>query len=144
VDRVFLDRRGARDDIRRFATWLGADQVDELATPFSPPLDVVETAETVEITVDLPGVRLDAVRVAWSSGTLVIAGSKPPVACEHRETTFHLAERHFGRFLAAVRLAGAVDAARATAVLRAGELRVVVPHVEERRGREIEIEVKAG
>jgi HSP20 family protein len=145
VDRLFLDRRGARDEIRRFAAWLeGEDAAGALAPPFNPPTDVVETADAVEIVVDLPGIPLNGIRVVWSKGTLVVAGRKPPLLCEHRETTFHLAERRFGRFVAAIRLSGAVDAGRASAVLQAGELRILVPRVEERRGREIEIAVKQG
>jgi HSP20 family molecular chaperone IbpA len=41
-----------------------------------------------------------------------------------------------------VRLTGAFDAARAVATLRAGELRVTLPRIEERRGREHRIPVR--
>jgi HSP20 family molecular chaperone IbpA len=57
---------------------------------------------------------------------------------------FHLAERTFGRFARAITLSGAFDAGRATASLAGGELRVVLPRIEERRGRDIAIEVTAG
>ena len=41
----------------------------------------------------------------------------------------------------AVRLTGAFDAGKATATLSAGELRVILPRIEERRGRDIRIPV---
>lgn len=107
-----------------------------------PPLDVVETAGAVELLMDLPGVARDDIRVVFAQGTLVIAGRKLAAVCAHREAAFHLAERSFGRFARAVRLNGAFDAGNASATLADGELRVVLPRIDERRGRERRIEVR--
>jgi HSP20 family molecular chaperone IbpA len=74
---------------------------------------------------------------------ILVAGTKVPKACAHGDATFQLAERCFGRFARAVRLAGAFDAGRANASLVAGELRIVLPRIEERRGRDIRIPVNA-
>jgi HSP20 family molecular chaperone IbpA len=51
-------------------------------------------------------------------------------------------ERDFGRFARAVRLHTAVDAGRARAVLTLGELRVILPKIADRRGREIRVTVE--
>jgi HSP20 family protein len=107
----------------------------------TPPMDVVETTDEVEILLDLPGVAQADIRILFSQGTLVVAGRKLPGGCSHREATFHLAERSFGRFVRAVRLTGAYDAGRASATLAAGQLRVVLPRIEERRGRDIRIQI---
>src|SRR5262245_52209251 len=108
------------------------------------PLDVVETSAGIEVIVDLVGVEAEAVQVVIARDTLLITGMKRPAACEHQgDATFHVAERVFGRFTRAVRLAGAFDVARGEATLRAGELRVSVPRIEERRGREHRIPVRA-
>jgi HSP20 family molecular chaperone IbpA len=61
--------------------------------------------------------------------------------CPHSQAAFHLAERTFGRFARAVRISGAFDAGRATATLVEGELRVILPRIEERRGHDIRIEI---
>src|SRR5262245_15405247 len=74
-----------------------------------PPLDVVETATSVEVVVDLPGVAPAAVRVAIRQDTLLIVGAKPPGPLEPR-ASYHLAERSYGRFARVVRLTGAFDA----------------------------------
>ena len=58
------------------------------------------------------------------------------------EAAFHVAERTFGRFARGVRLTGAFDVGRADARLRAGELRVTLPRIDERRGRERRIPVR--
>jgi HSP20 family molecular chaperone IbpA len=42
-----------------------------------------------------------------------------------------------------VRLDGAFDAGRASASFTSGELRITIPRLEERRGREIRIPVRA-
>jgi HSP20 family protein len=108
----------------------------------TPPLDVFENEASVEIVVDLPGVTRDALRVLIKGGVVLIVGEKArpaPSACE--EATFHLVERGFGRFARAVRLTEAVDAGRASARLRGGELKIVVPKIVERRGQELAVAI---
>lgn len=148
MTRVLLEGRedpDGRESLRRLVELLA----DESAGPqeCAPPVDVVEHGDRIEITVDVPGVPTDAVRVVYAGGTLVIAGRKVPRACDHAKVAFHLAERSFGRFLRAIRvegLPGAVDGGRAVASLVAGELRVVLPRIEDRRGHNIDIEVTGG
>jgi HSP20 family protein len=106
-----------------------------------PALDVLETARTVEVVVDLPGVPANAVRVAIRRSAVLIVGAKLPRATDS-PARFHLAERSYGRFARVVRVGGAVDASRARAVARGGLLRIVVPRVEERRGQVFEIPVE--
>jgi HSP20 family protein len=104
----------------------------------TPALDVQETSETLEVVVDLPGVSPDRVRVMLKNGVLVVAGEKPsPYPAERRPATFHLVERGFGRFARAVHLDTAFDGGRTKAVLRGGELRIVISKLGDRRGQEI-------
>ena len=108
----------------------------------TPPFDVIETTQSIELIMDLPGVRAEAVQVLFARNTLVVTGQKLPSACEHRGAAFHLAERAFGRFARAVRLSGAFDAGNALARVTRGELHVVLPRIEDRRGAEIRIPVR--
>jgi HSP20 family protein len=110
---------------------------------FVPPIDVLETEETIEILADLPGVAASDLRVLLKKGVLIIAGAKLPADQKSRtEASFHLVERGFGRFARAVQVAGAIDGGRARAVLRAGELRISIPKIVERRGREILVPIR--
>jgi HSP20 family protein len=144
VARIFLERRDLGEEARRLLDLLAGERgAGGFAAECAPPVDVVETANSVEIVVDLPGVVVDDVQVAFGRGVVVIGGRKLPPGCEHPEAAFHLAERSFGTFARAVRLNGAFDAGRATATLTAGELRIVLPRIEERRGRELRIPVTA-
>jgi HSP20 family protein len=99
-----------------------------------PTLDVLETDRAVEVTVDVSGVPAAAVRVLYRGGVLVVAGEKAP-ARPGPDQTFHLVEREFGRFARAVRVEGAFDVPEARATLRDGELTIVLPKRDERRGR---------
>jgi HSP20 family protein len=107
-----------------------------------PPLDVLETGTSVEVVVDLPGVPASGVRVAIRHGNLLIVGVKPPSPLEPK-ASYHVAERSYGRFARIVRLNGAFDARKAHAVVRAGQLRVVLPLLEDRRGRLLSIPVES-
>jgi len=107
-----------------------------------PVVDVFETDRTVEIVLDLPGVAADALRILIKSGVVLIVGEKErPVLTTNTPASFHLVERDFGRFARAVRIGGAIDADQARARLSHGELRVVLPRREERRGQGIVIPI---
>jgi HSP20 family protein len=130
------------EDLRRLFDLLdGESQAAGATGECTPPVDVIESPEQLEIVVDLPGVPTESVQLIFARGTLVIAGTKLPASCGHTDAAFHMAERTFGRFGRAVRIAGAVDAGQARATLHRGELRVTFPRIEERRGRQIRIAI---
>jgi HSP20 family protein len=139
--RIFLDRRDWNDQMGSIVDEL-VNEVAGTAGEYTPPLDVVETSAGLDLIMDLAGVDLNAVSVVVTGDTLIIAGHKRPPACQHHAAAFHLVERAFGRFARGVRLTGAYDLANADARLHAGELRIRLPRLEERRGREIRINVR--
>lgn len=109
----------------------------------SPTLDVLETELAVEVVVDLPGLQADGLRVLIKHGVLLIVGEKERAEPSRTPMSYHLVERDFGRFARAVRLHTAVDASCARATLRHGELRIVLPKIVERRGREILVPIES-
>jgi HSP20 family protein len=129
------------EEARRIFRELGRGPTAGILTgECSPAIDVYETEGAVEITVDLPGVAADAVRVMIKGSAVLIAGEKTPRRGPGA-SNFHLVERGFGRFARTVRLAMACDAGRGRAVLARGELRLTLPKIPERRGRLIEVPV---
>ncbi len=112
---------------------------------FSPTLDARETADAVEVVLDLPGVAIEDIRILIRGSVVIVAGAKaPPNPAERAEASFHLVERDFGRFARAVRLTGAFQTTLATATLANGELRVRIPKLDERRGHDITVPVRRG
>jgi HSP20 family protein len=109
---------------------------------YAPALDVVETSAGLEVVVDVPGVPPEALRVFFKDGNLVVVGEKlASEPCRRDGSAFHLVERGFGRFARVIRFSSPVDASTARAVLAAGELRVTVARVENRRGHEIPVRI---
>ncbi|MGE0814867.1 MAG: Hsp20/alpha crystallin family protein [Vicinamibacterales bacterium] len=107
-----------------------------------PLLDVFETREAIELAVDLPGVPPQNIRILVRAGVVIVAGEKDrPEQAARGAASFHLVERDFGRFARAVRVHVAIDAARATAAMRDGELRVRLPKIDERRGAAIAVPI---
>ena len=143
MPRIYLERRDLNDDLRQLFDMLnGEAQAAGAPGECNPPLDVIESANAIELVMDLPGVERDHLQVLFARGTVLIAGTKKPAACGHSDATFHMAERTFGRFARALRVAGAVDAGRARATLTNGELRIVLPRITERRGQEIRLSIE--
>jgi HSP20 family protein len=123
------------DDARRLLAELDREVpgVAALNSECRPSLDVFETQSGTEVVVDIPGVNPDSIRVAIKRDTLLVVGAKaaPAGATAQR---YHLAERSYGRFARAVRLHGAIDTRHASARAANGELRIVLPRLDDRRG----------
>jgi HSP20 family protein len=129
------------DEVRRVYFELGrVFGADSLAGECSPSIDVYETEETMEISVDLPGVDHGAVRVVCRRDGVLMVGEKV-ARRSHGESTFHLVERGYGRFARVVRLMRPTDASKAKATLTGGELRISIPKIHDRRGQTIRIPI---
>jgi HSP20 family protein len=127
------------DEVRRIFAELGRLAGDEgLIGECSPPIDVFERDDTVEITMDLPGVDPSAIRVVAKGDAVLLAGEKTPRRVRG-DSSFHLVERGYGRFAREIHLPTACDARRARATFAEGELRVTLPKVTNRRGEAIRI-----
>jgi HSP20 family protein len=133
------------EDARRLLTELDRDVpgVAMIGGECRPPTDVMETADAVEVVVDIPGVAIDSLRVAVRRSTVLVVGAKRPPS-SIPGSRFHLAERAYGRFARAVRLLSAVDASRSRATVAAGQLRIILPRIEDRRGKVIIVPVERG
>jgi HSP20 family protein len=131
------------EEVRRVFLELGrAFGAESLAGECSPPIDVYETDDAIEIMVDVPGVNRDTVRIMAKGDTVLIAGEKAP-RLAGPDSSFHLVERGYGRFARVVRLNRACDTSQARARLVDGELHVSVPKVADRRGKTIVIAIDA-
>ena len=138
---VTSDLGDFKEEVRRiFADFGQQFGAESLAGECTPTLDVYETDDTVEVTVDLPGVDVAAVRVLGKGDSILVAGHKPPRRVRG-ESSFHLVERGYGRFARAVRIAHPCDISRASATMVDGELRISLPKLKDRRGTTIAIAV---
>jgi len=134
--RVYVERRELPADLVRLL------ETKSAAAECTPPMDVVETAQAIEVLLDMPGVPASDIDIVFAGTVLLIAGRKLPAGCEHKDAAFHMAERAFGRFARALTVEGAFDAGAASATLVNGELRVVLPRITDRRGHQIRIPIR--
>lgn len=108
----------------------------------TPVVDFVERDGEYEVQAELPGMSIKDVDVTLSDGTLTIKGEKSSERKEDKEG-YHLHERSFGQFRRVLQVPHGVDAAKVTAVLENGILKVKLPKTAEAKAQERKIEVKA-
>jgi len=132
------------EDARRLLTELDREVpgAASLTAECRPAIDVLETSTALEVIVDIPGVSAQSLRVVIRRSTLLVVGAKLSPATD-AQARFHLAERSYGRFARVVRLTGAIDATRARATTSGGELRVILPRIDDRRGANFTIPVES-
>ena len=106
-----------------------------------PALDVRETDDRFELSLDLPGIDPDAVNVSFEDGMLTVSG-KREFAEENKGETWHRIERGFGTFARSVRLPRTADPDRIEATFDRGVLTVAVPKSEAAKARTIEVKAK--
>ena len=111
IDRLFDDFaagpwrspfRRAMFDVEPF--WRG-----EMSWGKVPAVDVADTANTYEITAELPGIDEKNVEVKYADGVLTIKGEKKDEK-EEKKKDYYLSERHYGSFQRSFSVPDGVDA----------------------------------
>ena len=110
------------------------------AEGWSPPVEVVETADAVDVAAELPGVSADDVHVNVKDNTLTIDGEKRWERGEEDDSAVYYAERRYGKFKRSLTLPASVQTESAAATFKDGVLRIHLPKVERLRSRDIAIE----
>ena len=100
---------------------------------WNPSVDLFENTDVFILEADLPGVKLDDVKVEIEDGDLVLRGWRV-LEQSHSEGHFHAMERSSGHFMRRMRLPEAVDRTAIKAEFNDGVLRVIIPKAEKRKG----------
>ena len=109
---------------------------------FSPHANLAETEEAYEVSIDLPGMKPDAINVEIQEGNLVVSGERSDEK-EEKDKTFHRVERSYGSFRRAITLPGTVDAERIAAVFTDGVLNITLPKCEKEPPQQIPVKGEA-
>jgi HSP20 family protein len=88
-----------------------------------------ETAQSVIVRVELPGMGKEDIDITIHAGRLQIRGEKRSSGDEEPRH-YHFMERAFGRFQRSIPLPTNIDAARAEVSYRGGVITVIVPKTE--------------
>ncbi|MBI3756441.1 MAG: Hsp20/alpha crystallin family protein [Deltaproteobacteria bacterium] len=105
---------------------------------WTPAVDVSENGEGFLFTVELPGMKPEAVNIEVKENVLTIKGERPRVEAKD-DVRIHHRERPSGRFARVFRLQKSVDAERVTATYHDGLLDITVPLRTEVKSRKIPV-----
>ena len=117
---------------------LGGWNGEAISGAWTPSCDIREDKEHLTITLDLPGVKPEDVKLSLENQLLTIRGERRQVT-EQSEERWHRYERSYGNFERSFSLPSTVDAERIQANIENGVLTVTLPKVERARPREIPI-----
>lgn len=104
----------------------------------SPLMNVAENAKETIVTMELPGIAREDVRIAFEDGVLSVTGERKERQLPEGAKWLRN-ESYAGTFRRDLRFARPVNAAAITAELKNGVLQIVLPTAEEAQPREISI-----
>jgi HSP20 family protein len=144
----FQDLRGALDELNPMnhqMSGLLAQAFGQRQTPaasstpaWAPALDISERKDAYLVTVELPGVKLDDLRITLDDGLLTIQGERH-FASESSEQQYHRVERRYGAFRRSISLPAHVLADAVEASVEDGVLQILVPKAEEAKPKSIRV-----
>jgi HSP20 family protein len=128
-------------EINRFFEEIGDGWGALTELKLSPRIDAVDTDKGLEVTVELPGLKKDDIKITAEDDMLTISGEKKS---EHETTedTYRMVERSYGQFSRSIYLPRSLEPAKITASMSDGVLKVFVPKREGAQAKTIEIQSK--
>jgi HSP20 family protein len=151
----FEDLRAAQDELNQsqmtslLAHALGLHgqrqgvAVGDNSPAWAPALDIAERKDAYLVAVELPGVKLDDLKITLDDGLLTIQGERH-VADEASEQQYHRIERRYGAFRRSITLPAHVMAEGVEASFEEGVLQILVPKAEEAKPKRIEVRPGGG
>jgi HSP20 family protein len=118
------------------------EQGSVITSTLFAPTDVSEDENALQISMELPGVEPDNVRISLENNTLTIRGEKRQQIDENNERV-HRFERVYGIFERTFVLPNTVDPDKIEARFENGVLLVRIPKAERARPREIRVNTSA-
>jgi HSP20 family protein len=129
VDRLF-------DDFSASLSPLGALAQDNLM----PSMNVAETDNAIEITVEMPGLERSDVDLSLVDDVLVIRGEKKDEhEQEDKDRNYRLVERRYGMFYRTIELPPGVDPRSIKATMSNGVLKLTMPKPTRSEAQKIEV-----
>ena len=101
-----------RDEMDRMFDGFWGDMANRNGGMFMPPVDMVENDDNFVISVELPGLGKDDIKMTMQNNVLTINGNKKH-EFESKEDTVHRVERSYGSFCRSINLPSTVDSVRA-------------------------------
>jgi len=107
----------------------------------APSMDVRDTKDGVEISVELPGLTREDVKIAVDGDMLTISGEKRAEK-DAKENDYRVVERTYGEFSRSIYLPRSIDGSKISASMADGVLKITAPKRPEAQTQTIEIQSK--
>lgn len=119
------------------------DMGSRLADWLTPASDASSDEDAYRISMELPGVTENDIKVTAEGGTLVVSGEKSS-SREDKGDTWYFSERQYGSFRRSFRVPADADEAAISAHVKDGVLDIVVPRKKPEASSATSIPVKKG
>lgn len=128
----------ARTELEKKNVGTEGQATAEATVTYLPPVDIWETAESIMLTADMPGVDDKSVDILLDRNLLTIRGK----AAVEAPAGFRPAYREYasGNYERSFTLGETIDRSGVQATVRNGVLSLVLPKVKEARPRRIEVQ----
>ena len=127
-----------RDEMSDLRSRMWGEDGGWLATISTPSLDLSETENTVEVRMDVPGVKPKDIDIQLNGNLLTVTADREEEK-EEKGRTFHRVERHTGRYSRSLTLPCPVNESEVAAEYRDGVLNITLPKTEESKTRKIKV-----
>ena len=117
------------------------DEEGFTASTWAPAVDIFETAESLVMKAELPGVSREQIDIQVRDNTLTLKGERK-FERDVKDENYLRVERSYGAFQRAFSLPATIQKDRIKAVFRDGVLEVSIPKAEEAKPKQVKIDVK--
>lgn len=129
------------DDFNRTFDFFNDRYLEHSDVQISPRINVEENDNEWNISVELPGVKKEDVKVNFQDKVLTISGEKK-FEKEDKDKNYHRVERSYGKFSRSLSINTPVLADKINAEYKDGILNISLPKAEEAKPKLIEVKVK--
>ena len=132
------------DDVMRTDPWFrpflaGSEGVSSSSSPL---VDIAEADAAYLIKAELPGVKLEDVKIEIEAGVLTLSAQKRP-ELEGERQEYHRLERSYGTLTRAFALPQGIQTDQVQATMKDGVLSILLPKAEQARARRIPVQISA-
>ena len=127
-----------REEMQDLAGRFWGEEGDGWLLGGAPSIDLSETDNSVEVKMDLPGIKANEIDIQVNGNLLTVSGERKEEK-EEKGKTFHRVERRLGSFSRSVTLPCAVLEKEAAAECREGVLTITLPKAEEAKTHKIQV-----
>ena len=117
------------------------DEEDISAGLWAPPVDIYETENEIVLKAELPEIDQKDIEIKVEDSTLTIRGERK-FEQETKKENYHRIERAYGKFSRSFSLPNTIDQEKIKASYKDGILKLVMPKREEKKPKQITVEVK--